>query len=582
MSAPATPPTTSTRRLPRLVLCAVCGLLGVGGGFGVRLLRPSPVAVNPDDQEHDEHDEHTTAEPPPTPEQLRERLDVAVQSGDYDRGLALVHDLLDDDAENPELRYREALCLEGLDRWDDAERAYKGLGKATATVGERVVAAFGLARCRLHADDVPTATALLAECDRLAGHLLIVRSELAFLRARVAVGRVPQPAPGPFAPKAVAWRPIELTADRYLTWLSIASASVFSSGEVEAVQPAHPEPTDAEQAIAAALDQPALHPAAPRLRLASANLAFRDDRLAEAVRGYRALLADSPHGEDGLAVGYNLGLALIRIGSPSEARAALLRAVDRDPKHLLSALGWWWLGRIGLDLGDTDDALTKWYSIDHTDRAIGSAVALGEAVVHALNDDDERAGKALVGVKIAVATPHPELAEAFACWERFSRTESEIRGNYLADAIRAADYGRGFGPAGTYLMGRWLTACGREAKAAAVYDAATERPGGVWAVRMTHAVGEHLYRAGYTARAKTKFTAVAAADAGPVGDTARMRLAEIAVRDGDGDTCVRICRGLLARDPADRDDLLRLMGRGYELLGRHRDAADCFAGRTPR
>ena len=37
----------------------------------------------------------------------------------------------------------------------------------------------------------------------------------------------------------------------------------------------------------------------------------------------------------------------------------------------------------------------------------------------------------------------------------------------------------------------------------------------------------------------------------------------------------------LDRAAADRDDVLRLMGRGYELLDRPRDAADCFAGRTP-
>lgn len=530
-------------------------------------------------------DDHADPDPPhesPTPEPVDplSKLDTTLRSGDYFQGLKLVRELRGaGNSDDPALGYRQALCHEGLGELTAAEKAYRSLVNPGGPTGVRLVAAFGLARCRLAAGDVAEAVALLAECESTGGHLPVVRSELAFQAARVAVERLPKPAPGPFAPTAVAWRPIELSADRYFDWLP-ASVAVESVTSAEVPPPAAPEP-DAERAVARALDQPVPHPGGLSLQLAAANLAYRDGRSGDAARGYRRLLDGSPNAPEARPAAYNLGLCLMQPTTVPEARAAFHAAIDRDPGGRTNYLGRWWLGRIELDRGDPPAAKAVWDRIPvGGDKEVDSAVALGTALVHALTDDADRAART-AAVSRTAAAPHSQLVEVFAAAARFDRTPSDTRADALAAAARAADYGRPFGPAGVYQCGRWLTAAGRGTLAADLYDDATAQADGAWAVRMTLAVAEHLYRTGHSARAGVRYHAVAAADAGAAGDAARLRLGELAVRDGDGDTCVRLCRLLLARGPADRAAVLTLMGRGYERLGRPADAADCYAGRTP-
>jgi hypothetical protein len=81
--------------------------------------------------------------------------------------------------------------------------------------------------------------------------------------------------------------------------------------------------------------------------------------------------------------------------------------------------------------------------------------------------------------------------------------------------------------------------------------------------------------------ARQRYLAVTAIDPQGLGPQAEFHVAEIAARVGRGEECVRRCRGLVGKLGIEQNPLLAVMGHGYELLGKHRLAAECFAGHVP-
>jgi hypothetical protein len=81
--------------------------------------------------------------------------------------------------------------------------------------------------------------------------------------------------------------------------------------------------------------------------------------------------------------------------------------------------------------------------------------------------------------------------------------------------------------------------------------------------------------------ARQRYLAVAATDPKGLGAQAELKLAGMALRQGDPAECLRRCWAVLDRPGVDRADVLSLMGRGYEQQRNYRLAAECFAGRVP-
>jgi predicted Zn-dependent protease len=377
------------------------------------------------------------------------------------------------------------------------------------------------------------------------------------------------------------WVPAVAPAD-YAEWLKLPT----SAGGVAA--PAAPttsaaDPTEAAgSAFAAVLAADPPHPDEPAVRLTVANILFRGGKLDEAAREYKRVRESHPAGPVQVAATYNLGLVRHRKGEWASARQLLTDAADLGAHTPAAGVAWWWAGRCELDAGNVDACRAMWNRADESpDREITAAALLGRAFLLLLDGETERAAKVLHGQRLANRDPIPAVGEAFDRYLRFADRPTDLRRDQLIAAVRRADFGKPFGPAGQVLFGGWVGEAGDGKEMFAAYESAAETARGVWAVRLTLGTAEHLFAAGDTKGAKSRFTAVAAADGGEHGDRARLRLAEIALADGRADECVLFCRVVLKRDYEDRTTVLRLLGRGYEQLNRPRAAAECFAGRLP-
>jgi tetratricopeptide (TPR) repeat protein len=446
----------------------------------------------------------------------------------------------------------------------------------------KAVAACGEARCRLAEGNVQEATGALVRAEGFAAGVPGLQTELDYLRGRVAFRAVPKFQPGPFAPIEPMGGEPTLPPAVYADWLPLPT----SSGGEAAIAPttSAADPTKATlAAFGAVLAADPPHPDEPAVRLVVAGLRFRAGEVDDAAREFKRVRDSRPPEPVTVAAMYNLGLIRHRAGEWAVARQLFTDAADLGVHTpAVAAVAWWWAGRVELDTGNLAACKKAWERADAADdRQTNTAAALGRVFLKLLDGETERAEAQLHGQRIANVDPMPAVAEAFACYFRFAHKPSEFSRDQLATAVRRADNGTPFGPAGQLLFGGWLGEAGHPREMLKVYAAASESAPGIWGVRIALAAGEGLFAAGDKAAAKSRFTAVAAADGGEYGDRARVRLAELALADGRADECVRLCRQVLARDHEDRTTVLRLLGRGYERLNRPRAAADCFAGRLP-
>lgn len=575
MATPTPPKPTVLRRIAGVLLLATCAGAGGGVGFAVRSALPSPAGPSVEAQTHTQ-----PALDADEPDPIRKRIDDHIRSAAYKSALELLEAVRETADESDTARiYREALCHEGLERWEKAAELYGRLRAAPSASPLHAVATFGQARCQYATDDLTGFEHTLSACESAAAYHPNGEAELAYQRARLAERSLARPAPGPFAPRQVAWCLLRCPPSEYLDWLAPDKQTAVSADGPPPVQ--HTPPAPAEQVIRDALRTADHHPDLFAVRLLAANMAFVDGRVVEAGREYQKLKADHPPREVAVAAHYNLGLCLLRRQNAVAARTAFQDAADLGRGTRFENLGWWWVGRIELDAGQTADARRAWRkAAERPDRQLESAAAAGVTLTYHLEGDEGRAAQALRGAKLA-SHPLLEFAEVLTARSRYAANPSPLRAEAVARAIAAAEYGRPFGSACEYLFGSWLSAAGHPEQGAAAFEAALESASGVWAKRMAFALGDHLLRTSHTAAAKQRLAGVAATDDGDLGDRARLRLAEIAVREKAGAECVRLCRSLLGRDAVDADAVLGLMGRGYELLGRPREAAECFAGRVP-
>lgn len=563
------------KKLILVLALVVCVGIGFGAAFGLKLAFASEPPV---EEAHDDHPPDDHAEPPSF-----QRLTLAVRSGNYAAGLKLCRELTHD-AEHgpvdPPVQYALALCLEGLGRWDDALEAYKELGGHDAPAGRKAVAACGEVRCLLAAGNAADATGALVRAERVSG-VPGLSTELAYLRGRLALHAMPASKAGPFAPDVPMGVEPSLPPSEYADWLRLPTSAAGEAGTPPTTSAGAP----AAAALAAfnavlAADPP--HPDDSAVRLAVANMRFRAGELDDAAREYKRVRESHPPKPLLVAATYNLGLIRHRRGEWAVARQLFTDAADLGVHTPAAPVAWWWVGRTELDVGNEDACRTAWERADQTDdREMTSAVLLGRVFLLILDGQDERASKVFHGQRLANIDPMPALGEAFHRHFRLADHPTRLKQEELAAAVRHADYGRPFGPAGRLVFGGWLGDAGERKEMLTAYDAAAETARGKWAVRLALASGEALYAGGEVTAARGRFTTAAAFDAAAHGDRARVRLAEIALTDGKADECVRFCRQVLARDHEDREAVLRLLGRGYERLNRPRAAAECFAGRLP-
>lgn len=415
MSQPPASRPSLAKRLAPIALVVACGGVGCGVSFGVRALLPAPPAEVAEREPEDDH--------PATESPLRQRLDVAVRSGNYSAGLKLARELLADADADPPTRYALALCLEGLERWDEALDEYRRLGSDGQPAGVRAVAACGEVRCRLAEGHTGEAADALARAEGFAAGPGL-SPELAYLRGRVAYRGLSACEPGPFAPDRPMGAEPRLAPAGYPDWLPLPTSAGGDGGPTaHATPPTDPAATAAE-AFAAVLAADPPHPDEPAVRLAFADLLLRAGNADAAAREYKAVRESHPPQAVLVAATYNLGLIHHRRGEWAVARQLFTDAADLAPGTPASALGWWWVGRTLLDTGDPDGCGEAWERADATtDNRLRTAVVAGKVFLHLLAGESERAAKLFHGKKLANSDTVSAVAEAFACYFTLGRRE---------------------------------------------------------------------------------------------------------------------------------------------------------------
>jgi hypothetical protein len=152
---------------------------------------------------------------------------------------------------------------------------------------------------------------------------------------------------------------------------------------------------------------------------------------------------------------------------------------------------------------------------------------------------------------------------------------------FAVTKISPADF---FGSHGWYLIGRAYADLGLTERAAEVFDQAllqTVRPAG--ADRMLLDLARWHLGSGRTEQAETLLTAATGAGDSRAAMAARIQLCEMAALGDDAHQVLDRCRNLLHEcpEPADRQRLLRVMGRVYQRAGNYAAAALCFTGSDP-
>jgi hypothetical protein len=202
-------------------------------------------------------------------------------------------------------------------------------------------------------------------------------------------------------------------------------------------------------------------------------------------------------------------------------------------------------------------------------------------VIDLLEEETERAEEQFRQLRVPNDERYRKVAEQFTAYFRFRSQPTPNRSAVLGEAIKQADHGRLFGPAGVTLFGQWQVARGQPERQLALYEETIPHTRGLWAFRMTLVVAEFREGRGNRAEARQSFLALASTDAGEAGDRARFALAKIALSARNGRETVQRCEQLLKAKTIEVAELLRVMGQGYELLGQPRLAAACFAGCVP-
>ena len=209
-------------------------------------------------------------------------------------------------------------------------------------------------------------------------------------------------------------------------------------------------------------------------------------------------------------------------------------------------------------------------------------------------------GKCLLGMRVA------DVLKALAQVRAGTQAAKFVlcaRKDAALKALEECDECRRLGPAGVYLAGRVYRDLALPDRMAALYDAGTDGVRGPLAVRMMFDAAAWYDLSDQTERARRRYRAVAATDQKGYGLRAELALADMRLREGATDDCLRRCRereqflrhARLRQRPATtrfrrrrRIEQLRLASLFHELLRAHqrrqmlRDSIERRRARVPR
>ncbi len=323
------------------------------------------------------------------------------------------------------------------------------------------------------------------------------------------------------------------------------------------------------------------HLAAPSARICIANCDLEMGRTRSAITSYQKFLETEPAATAARDASYNLGLHHAQQGEWKFAKQQFLDVIDRSKGGRWQELGRWWLGRVALDSGDIGLSLKFFRMLfESSSKDLRAGAVLGVAACHLFNDDVEAAQEVLLKLRAPAGTIQ-NIGTVFKTWVQQKLKPSAGRAERVYDSLKVANDLRGLGTIGLYLAGKMYREMDDRTRMADVFAFATLRCRGPIAVRMHFELAEFWNEFDNRDEARQHYLATAILDPEGWGRHALVGLAGLALREGEPRECLALCKQYLQVREARASDVLSLMGRSYEQLGKYRAAAECFAGKFP-
>lgn len=569
----APPAAKSPRKIAAL---AILPMLFVSGmGFGSLFLKTSH---DPDDSA--EHSRTGHSEEP-----ITKSIDRLIRNQEF----AAARDLCESEDADPEdrgIRFRWAVCMEQLASWKRAAGAYENL--ATQSSDELAIHAnLGLVRCRLADQQLDLAAIALSRLNSLDlgkdPRILEEHTRLKACMLYAGLGIIADP--DPLDSNVLAWpKAVEYRQDRTI-WLPPSTTGDESPRErthpiaVPAETSTHLTREDVRDALASVLTSQD-H---PTIRLALANMDRQDGRRVASDEAYRQILQDYPDSIEAMMASYNLGLAYLKDGAIALAREAFLGVVDRDPNGPWGELGRFWIGRCALDGDDPVGALRSFrIAAASSSRRLRAAAGFGWALARLREDNDDAFERIVQFLEPDTSPLALETTEFFRMLLRYRNRPSPLRAEQLGKALVQAQHLKPLGPAGVLVAGRVWTEIGETKKAVELYDSTGTDFRGPLRIQILFASAEGWRSMGRLSEARQRYLTVAAVDDRELGLDAELRLAEMAVNEGQGAEGLKRAYRVWKSREIESEPLLRIMGRGFEQIGDPLSAAMCFSGRVPK
>jgi tetratricopeptide (TPR) repeat protein len=331
------------------------------------------------------------------------------------------------------------------------------------------------------------------------------------------------------------------------------------------------------------------HPLTPAAFLELGDLEATAGNLEEALKWYTRLIREWPRSPLGIEGQYNLGLLRCRQGERSSARQAFYHVIDRAPAHELAPLAYWRIGRIYLDEGDAEQALSP------LQRALRSgpgttaqaAAVLTLAAAHLLTDNPRAANAILLEHRELINQERFRAATVFLdTLARFrAATDRRQRQREAGDLLTALLMAHGdpvLGPSSLVLMGQAYQEMGMHEEMVRVYEKALPSLHGPLASELALALADAYSTLDRRDAAVKMYRRVIEGGVSRGARRARLRLAEIALSEKKPQECLKSCRELLQEQAGvDVPVVLRLMAGAYEQLGERDKAIRCLRGELP-
>jgi len=286
---------------------------------------------------------------------------------------------------------------------------------------------------------------------------------------------------------------------------------------------------------------------------------------------------------------YNSGEIDFRLADYSAGCQQLRFIVDGAPEHELHTDALIMMGRMLLDMGDSQEAIYQFRRATEargrTNEQARAAVLMGLSFL--VQSRYSEAADAVFLHRMLLEEASVRRAAAFVtAYARWNTVNADLRPNEGAFLYRSLIALRSdvewLGQTGHLLIGRAYADLGFDDQMSDIYlrSLANGTTKSI-EIEMRYWLADYEYSNGATESARQILEQLADGQRSGWRNRARWKLAEIALLEGQPKECLNHCEQVETGEVIPKADVQKLMGRAFEKMGDDVRAAKCYAGQLP-